>query len=145
MQGHRPAAEPIHSCRRTPESHARTMLELPGSADQLQPAGPHTRNTDEALPKQEASGGAQAPLPSHGVCSATAPAAPAAPRHSPRCRTQRPAQLPARQQQAACRSRHSGRRWWGQSPACWPHRAGTEPSSALTGGKQRRRRHFSGP
>lgn len=41
-----------------PECRARTAPELPGSADQLQPARPRTRNTDEALPKQRASGGA---------------------------------------------------------------------------------------
>lgn len=144
MQGHRPAAEPIHSCRRTPRA-------MPGpcwSCQALQTSSSRLDRTPGILmrlcPNREHPG-AQAPLPGHGVCSATAPAAPAAPRHSPRCRTQRPARLPARQQQAARRSRRSGRRWWGQSPACWPHRAGTEPSSALTGGKRRRQRRFPGP
>lgn len=37
--------------------HASTVLELLGCADQLQPARPRTRNTDEALPKQGASVG----------------------------------------------------------------------------------------
>lgn len=63
-----------------PESHARTVLELPGSADQLQPAAPRTRNTDEALLKQGASGGAGSAARPWGVQ-----------RHSPRRPTSQPA------------------------------------------------------
>lgn len=60
-----------------PERCVRTTLELPGSANQLQPAGPCTRNTDE-LCQAGASGGA-------GSAARPWGAAPAAPRHSPHC------------------------------------------------------------
>lgn len=63
-----------------PKRCVMTMLELPGSANQLQPARPCTRNTDEALPKQSVRG-RRLGGPAVG-CSA---AAPAAPRHSPHC------------------------------------------------------------
>ena len=141
VQCHGTAAEPIRSCRRTPSA-------VPGprrSCQALQTSSSRLGRAPGILmrlcPNRERPG-AQPLLPGRGVHSA---AAPAAPRHSPCCRTQRPARLPARQQQAACRSRRSVRRWWGQGPACWPHRAGTEPSSARTGGGRRRRRHFPGP
>lgn len=119
----RDGREALPQLQKDPERCVRTMLELPGSANQLQPARPCTRNIDEALPNRSVQG-RRLGGPAVG-CSA---AAPAAPRHSPRCQR--------------VSSTVTWRRWWGPGPACWPHGAGTEPetSSAQTGGERRRQR-----